>query len=51
VSFTAALSVAACGRGGAPGGQADAAEQQQATAASLTTPATRPVVTVYKSPT
>jgi len=50
-AFAAALSVTACGRDGTPDGRTGAAQQGRAAAASLTTPATRPVVTVYKSPT
>jgi len=52
LAFAATLSMAACGRDGVPADGARATpEAREATAASLTTLATRPVVTVYKSPT
>ena len=48
LAFVAGFSVA-CGQGDAPEATADAAPQ--AVEVAQTTPATQPVVTVYKSPT
>ena len=46
------LSVAACGQGDAPDSTANAAPEASAVEQTAqTTPATQPVVTVYKSPT
>ncbi len=49
LAFAGGLTVAACGQGDAPEAAESAAGQ--AIEAAQTTPATRPVVTVYKSPT
>jgi hypothetical protein len=52
LAFVAGLSVAACGQGDAPESTANAAPEASAVEQTAqTTPATQPVVTVYKSPT
>ncbi len=52
LAFVAGLSAAACGQGNASESDAQAApEATQVEQTAQTTPATQPVVTVYKSPT
>ena len=52
LAFVAGLSVAACGQGEASDSTAYAApEAAEVSQTAQTTPATQPVVTVYKSPT
>jgi len=52
LAFVAGLSAAACGQGEAPDSTANAASQvAEVSQTAQTTPATQPVVTVYKSPT
>jgi F0F1-type ATP synthase membrane subunit c/vacuolar-type H+-ATPase subunit K len=52
LAFVAGLSTAACGQGEAPDSTANAVPQAaEVSQTAQTTPATQPVVTVYKSPT
>lgn len=52
LAFTTGLAVAACGQGDAPEKAADTSRAApEAVETAQTTPATQPVVTVYKSPT
>ena len=52
LAFVVALSAAACGEGETPRSSVDTTPQaSEAVQTAQTTPATQPVVTVYKSPT
>ena len=52
LAFVAVLSATACGAGETPESSADSTPQpSDVVQAAQTTPATQPVVTVYKSPT